>query len=110
MKATKYLASFAVIIFGLSSLAIAQEGYYGQQASPPAAAESQRVSPCLLAQLHGTSANATATEMPGCCFDAANQKSEQKKTGKGKGIAAPTTQEGDPAAPQNQIEYGGGGM
>lgn len=110
MKTIKYLASFAVLIFGLSSLGIAQEGYFGQQASPPATAESQDVSPCLLAQLHGTGADTTVTQMPRCGLDAAKQKSVQTKTEKGKGIAASTTQEGDPAAPQNQVEYGGGGM
>lgn len=113
MKASKYLATIAVIIFGVTGLAVAQqlgEGYYGQQANPPAVTESQPASPCLLAQLHGMNGNTVTTEMPACCFDAANQKSEQKKTEKGKSITAPTAQEGDPSAPQNHVEYGGGGM
>lgn len=111
MKATKYLASFAVIIFGLSSLGIAQEGYYGQQASPPATAESQTVSPCLLAQLHGTGADATVTQMPPVLLGCSEAEIGADEDGKGEGHRRSNNpQEGDPAAPQNQVEYGGGGM
>lgn len=109
MNASKYLALVAVIIFGVSGLASAQEGYFGQQATPPpAAAQSKPVAACLWAALY-IGPGTTAGEPVGC-LDVAKHKRAQKKAEMEKNTGAPRAQEGDPAAPQNQIEYRGGGM
>jgi len=99
----RYLASFALIIFAVSGLAIAQnpnpvlgQGYYGQQAPASAVAGPQA------AQLDSHTAARTPVKMVRCCDVSRAQKE--------KNVSVPAAREGDPTASQNQVEYGGGGM
>lgn len=112
MKRRKYLAVVAALVFGLAGLATAEEGFYGQQVAAQPAAQSdsgaQQVA-CACGHMHGNlSAQPAATSAPASVVHKdghANKKSEVKANEAG----ASTQQEGDPSAPQNQIEYGGGG-
>ncbi len=83
MKRSRFLATVAATIFAIGGLAIAQEGYYGQQAattnqSTQRKDSSPRQVACACGHMHG---NAAARD----------------------GGAS----QGDPNAPQNHVEYGG---
>ncbi len=81
MKRSRFLASVAAVIFAIGGLAIAQEGYYGQQATTNQSTQQKDSSPrqvaCACGHMHGTAA-------------------------KGSGAS-----QADPNAPQNLVEYGG---
>ncbi len=90
MKRNGLLAIVAAMVFGLGSLAVAQEGYYGQQAAtsqPAQQSESAHPAACC-GHMHGQS-------------PASSSVNQQKKGG------TTSQSEGDPSAPQNLVEYGG---
>jgi hypothetical protein len=91
MKRNRLLAIVAAMVFGLGSLAVAQEGYYGQQATtsqPAPQSEPAHRTACACGHMHGQS-------------PASSSANQQKKGG------AASQSEGDPNAPQNLVEYGG---
>ncbi len=111
MTRNKYVAVLTVAILGLTGLALAQEGYYGQQpASSPAAqthSTAQMVA-CACGHMHGDATAAMRAFAPPTAPNPPKAKvrnNEQPPKERG----ASTQQEGDPNAPQNHVEYGGGG-
>lgn len=111
MKRYKFLAALAVVILAIGSLAVAQEGYYGQQATTNQPAQQtetgMRLVACACGHMHS---DATAA-MRSFALPAApeSSKSEHSKHGqKVKDGSSASQSEGDPTAVQNRVEYGGG--
>lgn len=112
MKRKKYLAIVAVIVFGGAGLAFAQKDSRATQAAQPAAqsvaqpaAQSDGSAPmvaCACSHMDsGVMACSRATAP-----DVAKEKHAYHAKDKG---ASTIWDKGDPTAPQNRIEYGGGG-
>lgn len=107
MKSKKYLAILAVMIFGVAGLAVAQEGYYGQQASKVPAVQSQPAAP-IIACACGHNHVGVATGMPSVIPAPAPADRNDVRTQKQDNKSSGASTEGDPSAPQNQVEFGGG--
>lgn len=102
MSCNKYLAFVAAMIFGVAGLAFAQKKDKAPQPAQPVlqADAGSPACPCgrgSVAACHSMAPEATKNQR------AANP--DQKVSGKRSSIE----QEGDPDAPQNHVEYGGGG-
>lgn len=108
MNRKKYLAIIAGIVFGVSGLAFAQKDTPATLAAQPAAqsvAQSDGSAPmvaCACSHMDsGVMACSRATAP-----DVAKEKHASHAKDKG---ASTIWDKGDPTAPQNRIEYGGGG-
>lgn len=104
MNPNRCLAIVAVVIFGVAGLAFAQKKDEGPQSAQPVvqadAGTPATACPCGHGSVAACHAMATPTGK-----DRRTANSDQKVTGKQRS----TEQEGDPDAPQNHVEYGGGG-
>lgn len=109
MKRYRFLAVIAGVIFGIGGLAVAQEGYYGQQAANQPAAQSDsglRLVACACGHMHGDPSAAMHAYAPPAAPE--TSKSEHMKNGQQMKDGGTSSQpEGDPNAPQNHVEYGG---
>lgn len=104
MSFNKYLAYVAAMIFGVAGLAFAQEKDEAPQPAQPVL-QADAGSPATACPCGRGSVAACHSMAPEATKNQRAADSNQKVTGK----RSPTEQEGDPDAPQNHVEYGGGG-
>lgn len=103
MNRKKYLAIIAGIVFGVAGLAFAQKDTPATQAAQPAA-QSDAGAPLVACACGHMEAGVTA-----CSQAAPPEAAKRKHAVNAKDKETPTYLEGDPSAPQNHVEYGGGG-
>ncbi len=104
MNRHKFLAIVTGLILGVGGLAVAQEGYYGQQAATqPAqqASSNANLVACACGHMQG---DATASMRAFAPSSSKDQVGKNEQPSKDRGAST----QGDPSAPQNRVEYGGG--